>query len=210
MLTLYHLATSRSDRIIWLLEELGLPYAIERLDREPNLAAPERLKQVHPLGKAPTIRDGDVVLTESGAIVDYITRRLGGGRLSVAPEAPGFADYLFWLHFAEGSFASQLLREWYIDLMAPDGDDDPRVTRVRQNGRAMMALVEQRLAAVPFFAGDALTGADIMMSFPFTTMQTFVALDLADRPNIAAYVERIRQRPAWRRAMAVAEGRAPG
>lgn len=205
MITIYHLSTSRSDRVIWLMEELGLPYDIERLDREPNLAAPERLQRVHPLGKAPVIRDGEVVLAESGAIIDYVTRRHGDGRLSHGPDSPAFADYLFWLHFAEGSFANQLLREWYIDLLMPEADDNPLIRRVRAGSRAQIAFVEARLGQVPYFAGADFSGADVIMAFPFTTMQNFKRLDLSACPNIRAYVARIAERPAYRRAMAVAE-----
>ena len=208
MITIYHLSTSRSERIIWLMEELGLPYRIERLERQPNLAAPDRLKEVHPLGHAPIIRDGDITLAESGAIVDYITRRHAGGRLAVGPEAPNYADYLFWLHFAEGSFASQLLREWYLDLLVT-ADDHPLMRRARATTRDLMAFVEDRLGTVPFFAGPEFTAADIMMAFPFTTMQTFRRLDLDENPNIRAYVARIGDRDAYGRAMRIAEPHAP-
>jgi glutathione S-transferase len=204
VITIYHLSTSRSERIIWLMEELELPYEVERLDRQSNLAAPEQLKEVHPLGRAPIIRDGDVTLAESGAIVDYITRRLGSGRMAVGPEARNFADYLFWLHFAEGSFASQLLREWYLDLLMPEGDNNPIVSRVHAESRLQLNFVEDHLGRVPYFAGFDFTAADIMMAFPFTTMQSFNQLDLSDRPNIQAYVKRITNRPAYKTAMAAA------
>ncbi len=204
MITIYHLSTSRSERIIWLMEELGLPYTVERLERRPNLSAPPALKAVHPLGRAPVIRDGAVTLAESSAIVDYLTRRHGGGRLSPGPESPLFADYLFWLHFAEGSFAGQLLREWYIDLLVPDADDNPTVKRLRDATGDQFALVEARLGAVPYFAGPDFTAADIMMAFPFTTMQNFRQLDLAPYPAIRDYVARIGARPLYRKAMTIA------
>ncbi len=204
MITIFHLSTSRSERIIWLMEELGLPYGIERLDREANLAAPERLKTIHPLGRAPVIRDGEVTLAESGAIVDYITRRYGEGRLAVQPEAENFPDYLFWLHFAEGSFAAQLQRDWYLDLLVPDQEDNPVMARLHAESRRQLELVELRLGEVSYFAGEAFTAADIMMAFPFTTMQTFRRIDLSARPNIRAYVERITTRPAYRAALLAA------
>jgi glutathione S-transferase len=209
MITVYHLSTSRSERVIWLMEELGLPYRLERLERQPNLAAPERLKAVHALGRAPIIRDAEVTLAESGAIVDFITRRHADGRLSVGPEAADFADYLFWLHFAEGSFAAQLLREWYLDLLLP-ADNNPLVMRVHAGSREQMDFVERRLGEVPYFAGQDFTAADIMMAFPFTTMQNFMRLDLSHRPNITAYVERISRRPAYQKAMAIAAPQAAG
>ena len=209
MITIYHLASSRSERIIWLMEELALPYRIERLEREVNFAAPERLKAVHPLGHAPVIQDGDTVLAESGAIVDYVTRRYGAGRLAVVPEAANFADYLFWLHFAEGSFAAQLQREWYLDLLAPDGDQNPIMARVHAESRAQLAFVERRLGGTHHLAGAEFTAADIMMAFPFTTMRTFRQIDLSTLPNIGRYVERITARPAYRRAIAAATDTKP-
>ena len=125
MITIYHLDTSRSERIVWLMEELGLDYEVEVFERGPDIFAPEELKRVHPLGRAPVIRDGDTVLAESGAIVEYVVARHGGGRLAVAPSEPGFARYLYWLHYAEGSLMLQLLREASLDRMLPDADATP-------------------------------------------------------------------------------------
>ncbi|HXD91549.1 MAG TPA: glutathione S-transferase, partial [Candidatus Binataceae bacterium] len=103
MITIYHLNMSRSERIIWLMEELGLAYKLEKFQRGPDMLAPAALKQVSPLGKAPAIRDGDLTLIESGAIVEYIVNRHGGGRLGVSVSSPDYARYLQWMHFAEGS-----------------------------------------------------------------------------------------------------------
>ena len=108
MIKLIHLDRSRSERIIWLLEELGLPYGLETFQRRPDLFAPEEMRQAHWLGRAPVIVDGEVVLAESGAIVEYILARYGFGRLSVAPADPDFPRYLYWLHYAEGSLMLQL------------------------------------------------------------------------------------------------------
>ena len=109
MLTVYHLRRSRSERILWLLEELGLDYAMETFDREPNMRSPAAMREIHPLGKSPLIRDGDVVLPESGAIVDYIVTRHGGGRLAPRDSDPAWPRYVFWLHFVEGSLMSALV-----------------------------------------------------------------------------------------------------
>src|ERR1043165_872492 len=106
MITVYHLTRSRSERIVWLLEELGVDYRMESFRPEPNNAAPASLKAVHAIGKAPVIRDGDVVLAESGAIVEYLVRRYGGGRLAHAPDETGFARYVYWLHLALGRLLS--------------------------------------------------------------------------------------------------------
>lgn len=204
MITVYHLATSRSERIVWLLEELGLPYAIEVFPRGPDRLAPGAMKAVSPTGRAPALRDGDVVLAESGAIVSYLLARHGDGGLRPAPEDADFPAYLFWLHASEGSLGSQLLREMMIDRVAPDADAHPAMARVRRMTWEQLALVEGALGRSPFIAGDRFTAADVMMPFWFTTAAKFIALDLGPYPNIRAYLDRIAERPAYRRAMAVA------
>ncbi len=151
------------------------------------------------------IRDGDIVLAESGAIVEHIVARHGGGRLAVAPSQPNFAAYLYWLHYAEGSLLLQLLREWSVDRMLPDADAAPGMARVRETTRLHLTVIEARLADAPYFAGGEFTAADVMMLFSFTTLQRFRTLDLSPYPNIVAYVARIEERPAYRRAMALAD-----
>jgi glutathione S-transferase len=204
MITIYHLSTSRSERIVWLMEELGLEYQLSRHQREPNGAAPDALKAIHPLGKAPLIRDGDTVLAESGAIVDYIVHRHGDDRLAVQPQAAEYARYLYWLHFAEGSLMSLMLIALVLSRV-PDASASPAGTRVLARMKQMLAYVDEELAAGPYFAGAAFTAADVMMLFPFTTMRLFLDYDLAPYPNILAYMKRIEARPAYRRAMARAE-----
>ena len=204
MITIYHLDTSRSERIVWLMEELGLPYALERFDRMPNILAPEELRQVHPLGRAPVIRDGGTVLAESGAIVEYIVARHGGGRLGVAPEDPAFAQYLYWLHYAEGSLLLQLLREWTLERFLPDADAAPGMARVRAATRQHLAFVDGHLAGSDYFAGPAFTAADVMMVFAFTTLLRFRGVDLGPYAALRGYLERIEGRAAYRRAMEVA------
>ena len=203
MITVYHLSTSRSERVIWLLEELGLDYALEKLQRETTGAAPEALRQIHPLGKAPVIRDGDTVLAESGAIVDYIVHRHGGGRLAVAPQAADYARYVYWLHFAEGSLMSLMLIALVLSRV-PGGSASAPGVRVLARMSNMLAYVDAQLGAGPWFAGAEFTAADIMMVFPFTTMRLFLDYDLAPYPNILAYMQRIEARPAYGKAMALA------
>lgn len=210
MITVYHLATSRSERVVWLLEELELPYEIERFDRRPDRFAPDELKRVSPTGKAPALRDGDVVLAESGAIVSYVLARHGGGGLLPAPADADFPAYQFWLHYSEGSLGAQLLREMMIERIAPDADTRPGMARVRQMTRDGLALVEDALGRTPYIAGERFTGADIMMPFWFTTAVRFRPLDLSPYPNIRAYLARIGERPAYRRAMALAGPDATG
>jgi glutathione S-transferase len=202
-ITVYHLSTSRSERIIWLLEELGLAYKLERFQRERNGAAPEALKAIHPIGKAPVIRDGDMVLAESGAIVDYIVHRHGGGRLAVPPMAAEYPRYLYWMHFAEGSLMSLMLIVLVLSRV-PEGSVSPPGLRVLSRMAQMLAFVDGELANRAHFAGAAFTAADVMMIFPFTTMRLFLDYGLAPYPNILAYMQRIEARPAYRRAMALA------
>ena len=204
MITVYHLATSRSERIVWLLEELELPYTMEWFDRGPDRLAPDALKGPSPTGKAPAIRDGDVVMAESGAIVSYVLARHGGGGLLPAPTDTDFPAYQFWLHASEGSLGANLLREMAITRVMPEASAHPDLARIRHNVRDGLALVEHTLGRSPFIAGARFTGADIMMPFWFTTAARFIPLDLAPYPNIRAYVARIGDRPAYRRAMAVA------
>lgn len=200
-LVVHHLGVSQSERIVWLCEELGIPYELKVYARDSvTRLAPEAYKALHPMGMAPVITDGDTVLGESGAIVDYIVHRHGGGRLAVSPQADNFADYCFWLHFANGSLvATEMLGMVGNALgMAPD---HPGRAFSKARGDKAFALVEKRLGEADYFAGAELTAADIMMVFPLTTMRMFMPRDLSGFPNIQAYLKRIGQRPAYRRAM---------
>ena len=200
MITIYHLSTSRSERIVWLAEELGIEYKLEVFPREPNGAAPQPIKALHAIGKAPVIRDGDTVLAESGAIVEYIVQRHGKGRLAVRPEAPDYARYIYWMHFAEGSLMSLMLIALVLSRV-PEAKESPVRTRILDRMKQMLAFVDAQIAGREYFAG-AFTAADVMMLFPFTTMRKFLDYDLAPYANIVAYVKRIESRPAYREAMA--------
>ena len=203
MITIYHLDTSRSERIVWLMEELGLDYKLELHLRQPNGAAPDALKAIHSLGKAPIIRDGETVLAESGAIVEYIVNRHANGRLAVAPAAADYARYLYWIHFAEGSLMSLMIVALVLSRI-PGGDKTPAGMRVLDRMRTMLAFVDGELAAGPYFVGGQFTAADVMMTFTFTTMRHFLDYDLAPYPNIVAYLKCIEARPAYRKAMSLA------
>lgn len=203
MITIYHLETSRSERIVWLMEELGLEYKLEIFPREPAGAAPSPLKAIHGLGKAPVIRDGDAVLAESGAIVDYIVHRHAGGRLALRPDEPAYARYLYWLHFAEGSIMSLMLIALVLSRV-PEAGASPVTARISERMKQMLAFVDTELGSGPWFAGAEFTAADVMMAFPFTTMRHFLDYDMAPYPNILAYLQRIESRPAYRKAMALA------
>jgi glutathione S-transferase len=193
MLTVHHLAQSQSERIVWLCEELGLPYQLIRYDRAPSGAAPAAYKALSPFGSAPVLTDGVLVLGESGAIVEYLLRRHGGARLLPGPEDPAWTQFLFWFHFANGSYIPGLM----LDHHAPPGaapNPDSRSERAYR-------LIETRLGEAAWFAGDAFTSADIMMCLPRFAARR----DLAGSPNTAAYVQRVRARPAWQAALAKAE-----
>jgi len=198
MLTVHHLGVSQSERIVWLCEELGIDYVLKRYDRVPpgRGPAPPEYKALHPLGTAPITTDGDVVLPESGAIIEYIIGRYGAGRLAVAPDAPNFAEYLFWFHFANASMLPS-------QTGAPrDGaEESPRAQFMRARSERAWTLVEARLGASAYFAGDEFTAADIIMGFNLTTMRVFIPRDLSPYPNIQAYLKVIGERPGYRRAM---------
>jgi|SRR5580658_10214400 glutathione S-transferase len=200
MLTVHHLGVSQSERIVWLCEELDIPYELKTYERDPvTRLGPPAYKALHPIGTAPIITDGEVVLPESGAIMEYIIGKYGAGRLAVGPEAPNYADYLFWFHFAN---ASMMPRQTIGPPLAEGAQETPRARFMRERGELTWALVEKRLGEAPYFAGDDFTAADIIMGFPLTTMRAFAPHDLAPHPNIRAYLQKIGQRPAYRRAMA--------
>jgi glutathione S-transferase len=203
MITIYHLDTSRSERIVWLMEELGLEYKLELFQRNDNGSAPDALREIHALGKAPVIRDGNTVLAESGAIVDYIVHRYAGDRLAVAPAAQEYARYIYWFHFAEGSLMSLLILALVIGRV-PEANASPVRTRVLERTKQTLGFIDSELAQATYFAGPAFTAADIMMTFPFTTMRHFLNYDLAPYANILAYLQRIESRPAYQKAMALA------
>lgn len=203
MITIFHLETSRSERIVWLMEELGLEYILEIFPREATGASPSPLKAIHPLGKAPLIRDGDTVLAESGAIVEYIVHRHGGGRLALRPDDPAFGRYLYWLHFAEGSLMSLMLIALVLSRV-PEAAASPVTARISERVKQMLAFVDSELDVGPWFAGAEFTAADVMMVFPFTTMRKFLDVDVSPYPNIRAYVQRVEARPAYQKAMAIA------
>src|SRR5579859_1026862 len=166
MLTVHHLGISQSDRIVWLCEELEIPYTLIRYERDPvTQFAPPSYRALHPFGTAPAITDGDRVLGESGAIIEYIIARHGGGRLAVAADQPEFADYLFWLHFANGS----LMPACMVDFVAQRVDavaGSAFVQALKERSNRAYGMVEQRLGEADYFAGRQFTAADIIMFFP--------------------------------------------
>jgi glutathione S-transferase len=202
MLTVHHLGKSQSERIVWLCEELGIPYELKRYARDPvTILAPPEYRALHPIGAAPVITDNDLVLAESGAIVAYIIARHGGGRLAPGPSHPDFASYLYWFHFANGTLQPVLGR---ISVLRRAGtpEDHPAALFVKERLGRALGHVEARLGEADYFAGREFTAADIMAVFSLTTMRHFAPVDLTPYPNIRAYLQRIGAREPYRRAMA--------
>jgi glutathione S-transferase len=197
MITVHHLNESRSQRILWLLEELELPYEIKfyRRDQTTNLAPPE-LKAIHPLGKSPVITDGDRVVAESGAIIDYIVRRHGAGRLAPDAASADYDAYQQWLHYAEGSAMLPLMLLLYVMRLGEAGA--PLMSRIDDEIANHLGYVDQSLAGRDFLLGG-FSAADVQMSFVGEVGRAFGRL--ADKPNLDAWVDRLHARPAYKRAL---------
>jgi glutathione S-transferase len=216
MIVVHHLNNSRSQRILWLLEELGLEYEIRKYQRDPKtMLAPPELRAVHPLGKSPVIQDGDLVVAESGAIVEYLVdcyEDRNGSTLAPAPGTPERLRYTYFLHYAEGSAMPPLL----LKLVFDEVEKSPAPFFVRPIARAIsnkvknsyvlpqirqhLAYLEGELGKRAWFAGDDFSGADIQMSFPLEAAATRGGLD-GQYPNLVAFLDRIHARPAYRRAL---------
>ena len=203
MITVHHLRVSQSERIVWLCEELGIPYELKTYPREPSGAAPATYKALHPQGTAPIINDGSLALAETGAIVDYILTRHGRGRLVVGPQASNFPDYLYWLHFGNGFFVPAAMMGIVASRMA--GDNKQAAQGFMGRHELAYRLSEERIGKVPYFAGPEFTAADIMMVFPLTTMRAATGRGLSDSPNLRAYLKRIGERPGYQRAMTIGD-----
>ncbi|KAK1753998.1 glutathione S-transferase [Echria macrotheca] len=201
-LTVHHLNASQSERILWLCEELGLPYDLKLYQRTPILAPPE-YKKLHPAGTAPIIQDGDLTLAESAACIEYISHRHAAGRLFVPPSAPAqaYADFLYWFHWSNGTFQPTLTRALLADR-AGVAPGHPALAMTEERMRSSLGELETRLGEKDYLAGDELTAADIMTVWSLTTMRLYYPLNLGGYPNILAYLERIGKREAYRRAMA--------
>jgi len=198
MIVVHHLNDSRSQRILWLLEELELPYEIKpyQRDAQTRLAPPE-LKKVHALGKSPVITDGNRTIIESGAIIDYVIRRHGGGRLQPSPETPAYDDYQQWMHYAEGSAMLPLMLNLYAARLGEAAA--PLKPRIESEIANHLAYIDGALKGRQFLVNDALTGADIQMSFVGEVAGAFGKR--AKYPNLDAWTKRLHQRPAYKKAL---------
>jgi len=198
MLTLHHLNDSRSQRILWLLEELGTPYEMKKYQRDATTRlAPPELMAVHPLGKSPVITDGNVRIAESGAIVDYLIRRYGKGELMPAPDSAEFEPYHEWLHYSEGSGMLPLMLNLYVSRLKEAGA--PLQPRIDSEIANHLGYVEGALKGREFFIGTSLTGADIQMSFVAEMAKIFKKLE--PYPNLSGWLKRMHARPAFQRSV---------
>ncbi|MEM6909898.1 MAG: glutathione S-transferase [Pseudomonadota bacterium] len=202
MLTIHHLRISQSERIVWLCEELGLEYELKLYNRDPDTRlAPPELKALHPMEIAPLIEDGDTMLGESGAIVEYIIGKYAPDTdLVPGPDHPDFADHLYWFHFANATFMTNGMMQ--IAVGAVGAEMPPPLAKRITNA---WSQIETRLSEANYFGGTQLTTADIMMGFQLTTSRAFNNLSIDDKPNLKAYLQRIGAREAYQRAMAKAE-----
>ena len=213
MIVVHHLNNSRSQRVLWLLEELGLPFKVKHYQRDAKtLLAPPELRQVHPLGKSPVITVGDVTVAESGAIVEYLIDQYGQGHFKPEPGTPERLRYTYWLHYAEGSLMPPLLMKLVFDEL----EKAPMPFFVKPIARAISGKVksafispqirqhldymEAELGKTPWFAGKEFTGADIQMSFPLEAAAARGGLD-ASRPKLMDFLKRIHARSAYKRAL---------
>jgi glutathione S-transferase len=213
MIVVHHLNNSRSQRVLWLLEELGLDYEVKRYERDAKtMLAPPALLAVHPLGKSPVITDGDLTLPESGAIVEYLVDRYGGGRLAPPVGTRERVRYSYWLHYAEGSLMPPLLLK-LVFTRVPEAPMPalirPVVRRIAAGVRKQFVepqiklhldYLEGELGKTAWFAGEEFTAADIQMSFPVEGAASRGGLD-ASRPKLFGFLERIHARPAYKRAL---------
>jgi glutathione S-transferase len=215
MIILHHLENSRSQRVLWLLEELGLPYQVQRHARDPKtMLAPPELLRVHPLGKSPVITDGDITVAESGAIIEYLLDAHGDGKLRPAAGTAQRRQFTYWLHFAEGSAMPFLLLKlvfdkvraapipFFLKPVAKGIADQVTKTFIAPNIQRQLDYMEAELKQRPWFAGDDFTAADVQMSFPLEAAAARGGLD-ARYPALTAWLAKIHARPAYQRALAV-------
>jgi len=214
MITLHHLNNSRSQRVLWLLEELGLTYDIKHYERDKDLRAPKALRKIHPLGKSPILEDGDLRMTESGAIIEFLTDKHASGTLAPALGSADRLRYITWLHFAEGSAMPPLTLKLVFDKM--ESAPAPFVVRPVLKGIAgkvkssfvmpevtsILDYLEGELKKSTWFVGDTFTAADIQMSFPIEVAAARGGLN-KKWPKLMAYLDRIHGRPAYQKALEI-------
>lgn len=203
MITIHHLAASQSERIVWLMEELGLPYRLEWYERKPNKAAPDEYLALHPTAMAPVIEDAGRVLAESAVIVEYICHRHAGGRMTLGPADEGYYDYLYWMQFNNSAMGLRFTKSVLAaGASGPVADTFREVANRRED--QYYRYLDRRLGESTFLGGPELTCADIMVVYRLTSGLQFGARPIDDLPNVVSYVQRIEARPAYRKAMQIA------
>ena len=213
MITVHHLNNSRSQRILWLLEELGLTYEVKRYERDKaSMRAPASLRAVHPLGKSPVITDDQNTVAESGAIIEYLLERYGNGRLVPATGTPARLRFTYWLHFAEGSAMTPLLLKlvfnrvetgpmpFFVRPIAKKISATVKSSFIEPEIKQQLSYMEAEIAKTGWFAGDEFTAADIQMSFPLEISASRGGLNAA-QPKLMDFLQRIHARPAYQRAL---------
>lgn len=214
MIVVHHLNNSRSQRVLWLLEELGVPYEIKKYERDAaTMLAPAALKTIHPLGKSPVLEDQGRIIAETGAIVEYVVETFGAGRLVPPRGTDAFLQYRYWLHFAEGSAMPPLLMKlifgrvketrmpFFVKPIANGIADRVLTTLVEPNLKAQMDFMESELKKAEWFAGPEFSAADVMMSFPLEAAAQRAGLTESAYPKLAGFVKKIHARPAYKKAL---------
>ncbi|PNS15094.1 Glutathione S-transferase 3 [Sphaceloma murrayae] len=196
MLIVHHLQVSQSDRIVWLCEELGLDYKLQLHQRSP-LLSPQSIKDLHPIGAAPIIQDGDITLAETYACAEYIIHKHGGGRLTIPPSDKDYATYLYWYYFANGSLQPGISRLMTATDLNNTSSDSYKRAESRKND--YLGLLDDRLKDNTWLVGDTFTAADIMTVFTLTTMRTIFPYSLAPYPSILSYLKRVVERPGYKK-----------
>jgi glutathione S-transferase len=203
MITVHHLLVSQSERVIWLMEELGLPYELKSYPRQSSGLADPAFLQLHPLGGAPVIQDGSVTMAESLAIFRYVLDLYGNGKLAIAPGMPGYPDFTYWFHYSNGGLMPMVLQFFFGPLFGAD-PNGPMMQMTNARLARHLDMIDQRLAANPYLAGTEFTAADILCHFPFGTMSPIAKIDISNRANMRAWLKRLGGRPAYQKAMKIA------
>jgi glutathione S-transferase len=202
MLTIHHLTTSQSERVVWLCEELAIPYKLVVHERLPGTRlAPPSLRNLTPMGTGPVMEDGDIVMSESGAIVEYIIHKHGGGRLALKPDHPDYAQYLFWFHWANASLQPVMGRNMVINRLGIKREENAFAKGTWNRLERALNFLDARLEKNQWLAGEEFTAADIMTVFSLTTMRVFMPVELEPYLYIVGYVEGVDRRPAYKQAI---------
>jgi glutathione S-transferase len=203
MITIHHLGVSQSDRIVWLMEELDLPYRLKWHKRTEAGLAPNEFLALHPAAMAPVIEDDGTVLTESAVIAEYICHRYAGGKLTVGPEESNYADYLYWMHL-NNNILGLFFAKSALGAVGQDSAAERIRSVVRRREGQYFNFLNARLGVSPYLAGPDFTCADVMVMFPLTSLPRFGGRTIDDLPNVVSYVRRVEARPAYIKAMAIA------